>query len=527
MTGRMVNSSIPKKMPILIVLICALLLIAGPLFAATYYMPDNFPSLQAAMAGMSGGDTLVIRDGVYTGADNVIDHNHLPPSGTAAGYTVIRAENDGQAVFDGQGLRQMMYLVGRSTTDGPHHIRFEGVQWRNSSSTLVTVALCSYIKLMRCSCYDASGSGDGGDGFGVSHCNNVLLEDCWSWGASRKHFYIGNSAEKIVVRRCVARHDRHSNYFDQESFMAYDCWDVEFQNCIAIDGDQGAYITPSDITTAKAFCTRNGGSGIDVRGIFYRGCISIGNDAMLGWVGSNVTHHSVIDCIHWDSAGGSRIRAAGSRFDHCTFGNVTGTGTWSPLAYLEAGDTITNSLLHNAYYGIWNASSSSDYNALYSVTDEYVGSSVPGSNDLSAARGTSVDALDGTPGDGVAALKYLVRIEDGSSLDGRASDGRDIGATVLKRIGISGTLWGEAGYNSTTTRNLWPFPYENLIRSQMRSYSYDSGRLTGNRGFCADGQTLTKYVWEYLGNPIPPEVYESQGDVTPPVSPTGIDVQVN
>ena len=33
--------------------------------AATYYMPDDFPDLQAALSGISGGDTLIIRDGVY------------------------------------------------------------------------------------------------------------------------------------------------------------------------------------------------------------------------------------------------------------------------------------------------------------------------------------------------------------------------------------------------------------------------------------------------------------------------------
>jgi MYXO-CTERM domain-containing protein len=42
---------------------------------------------------------------------------------------------------------------------------------------------------------------------------------------------------------------------------------------------------------------------------------------------------------------------------------------------------------------------------------------------------------------------------------------------------------------------------------------YAGGGAAGARGFCAgtsqDGtpQTLTKYIWEYLGNPIPAEIY--------------------
>jgi hypothetical protein len=231
------------------------------------------------------------------------------------------------------------------------------------------VAYSSYIKFTNCSAYDVSGSGQGGgDGFAVSYSSYVLFEDCWSWGAARKHFYIGNSSNKIVLRRCVVRHDRFSDYSDQEAFMAYDAWDVEFQNCIALDGDQGSYYTPQATTTAKAFTTRSGGvPGITVQGIYYRGCISLANRDMLGWMGSGTTSHVVTNCIHWGSNGGTRIRAAGSSFDHCTFGAVTGTDSWSPLAYLEYGDPIRNSLLYNAYYGIWNAGPSRGYNALYSI----------------------------------------------------------------------------------------------------------------------------------------------------------------
>ncbi len=313
--------------------------------------------------------------------------------------------------------------------------------------------------------------------------------------------------------------------------MAYDAWDVEFQNCIALDGDQGSYYTPQATTTAKAFTTRSGGvPGITVQGIYYRGCISLANRDMLGWMGSGTTSHVVTNCIHWGSNGGTRIRAAGSSFDHCTFGAVTGTDSWSPLAYLEYGDPIRNSLLYNAYYGIWNAGPSSGYNALYSINSEYVGSASPSTYDKSAARGNAIDPLDGTPGNGTAALKYLLRIEPRSDLKGAASDQGDIGATIIKQMGKAGTVWGQAGYNllqdgtnGQINADLWPYPNEDLIRAQMRAYSYDNGRLTGNRGFCADGQTLTKYIWEYLGNTIPPEVY---GDGKVISAPSGVTIQI-
>ncbi|EKD27035.1 MAG: hypothetical protein ACD_79C00915G0001 [uncultured bacterium] len=85
--------------------------------------------------------------------------------------------------------------------------------------------------------------------------------------------------------------------------------------------------------------------------------------------------------------------------------------------------------------------------------------------------------------------------------------------------------------------SLWPFPNENLIKAKMSAYSYDNGNLNGKRGFCADGKqlngrddiTLTSYIWEYLGNPIPPEIYGSLG-ITVDINSDGnvdiIDIQI-
>jgi hypothetical protein len=55
--------------------------------------------------------------------------------------------------------------------------------------------------------------------------------------------------------------------------------------------------------------------------------------------------------------------------------------------------------------------------------------------------------------------------------------------------------------------------------------------IDGARGFAAgnsmDGsaQTLTKYVWEYLGNQIPCEIYGTCGvDAVAPSAPSGLFV---
>lgn len=96
-------------------------------------------------------------------------------------------------------------------------------------------------------------------------------------------------------------------------------------------------------------------------------------------------------------------------------------------------------------------------------------------------------------------LMYLTRIESNSPAKGIADDGGDIGANVLKRY-ENGVLTGT---------DLWPFPNENFFKKVACT---DIGET---RGFCS-AETLTQYIWEYLGNSIPPEIYGSTSGTTPP-----------
>jgi len=169
---------------------------------------------------------------------------------------------------------------------------------------------------------------------------------------------------------------------------------------------------------------------------------------------------------------------------------------------------VQNSIIYNCdWAGLQNvAGTGTDYNCLYGNTRHNYLDCSPSTHDLCQANNNSVDPLDGSPGNGIAALNYVTRIENGSNLDGAASNGGDIGATILKQIGVTGTLWGDPGYDTETDQNLWPFPYEGIIREHMRAYSYDGGNLSGNRGFCVDRMTLTDYIWGYLGH-TPPDLY--------------------
>ena len=117
-------------------------------------------------------------------------------------------------------------------------------------------------------------------------------------------------------------------------------------------------------------------------------------------------------------------------------------------------------------------------------------------------------------------LLYIPRIETGSTLKTAAQSGSQIGAEILYKTGISGTLYGEAGWNTITNEKLWPFPNEEVIKTEVSSFHKSAGEvysgspeMNGARGFAADGNglyggpiTLTSYVWEYLGNPCPLDI---------------------
>jgi hypothetical protein len=111
-------------------------------------------------------------------------------------------------------------------------------------------------------------------------------------------------------------------------------------------------------------------------------------------------------------------------------------------------------------------------------------------------------------------IKYITREEPSTPVYGAASDGGNIGATILYEIGTTGTLFGDTGYDTLTTASLWPFPNEDVIKTDMASFTMANplygGTISGARGFAAPGTglyggpiTLTSYIWEAVGYPCP------------------------
>lgn len=114
--------------------------------AENYYMngdgSEDCRNLQECFGIMHGGDTLIIRDGTYVGAENVISNSSHPPQGISRNKpTTIWAENVGKVFFDGENNRAMFIIGG--TAGGRDWLRywtFTGIQWIRSSERGVFIA---------------------------------------------------------------------------------------------------------------------------------------------------------------------------------------------------------------------------------------------------------------------------------------------------------------------------------------------------------------------------------------------------
>lgn len=489
-------------------LILALLFLPVQLYAATYYMAttgnnsnngsESAPWLTLAysFSKMSGGDTLIIEDGVYTGSANrigVYAGATAPPNGTSAAYTTIKARNDGGVIFDGENTQWVFYVTHDTLVN--HYWVFRGIVWCRTTEPTVYIARSAYVKFINCGAYDAP-AGNYSNFTIHRNCDHILLEGCYAYGTGRYKIYSYLSTN-IIFRNCVARYDSVDAGGEPCAVIAmYSVTNGEVQNCIAIDADQTSYWANVGDRQGCFFvpCTDAPSDKIN-----FRNCIGL--NVKLGGLqtahntdSSNIVFDNVAiwDC---DDAGTNinMIRGSSNIITHCTFGSGT---TSNRFMYWDgANGTFTNNIvtrytLTDLLIRFESTPTLFDYNAYYGNSNN---------NYISGSHNQLVDPIYNAASNPTGALKYITRIESGSNLSGKGHNSSDIGANVLTLIGTPGTLWGETGYNTDTGVSMWPFPNEDLIRSKMKAYTHSSG-VSGNRGFCADGETLTHYIWNYLGN---------------------------
>lgn len=520
-------------------------------YAATYYLATNgsdsnpgtesqpWATFAHAFSTMLAGDTLIIKDGTY------YQPLHNPPSGTASQYTTVKAENNGRVVIDfGATWREPLRIDGRS------YIQIEGIKFKGNPSInglgAGLVMSSHHIKIIKNAFYNSS-CVDNSATFAIGPgSRDILVEECWAFGCGRYKF-LAYQSQRVIFRRCVSRHDYHDPApgwgRQSANFTVYDTTNFSIQNCIGIDSSQGPPLTDGI----------NGSYGTLYGGIWFENNANVDTSGqVLGSIFLNLESSAALNdpkiigvreiknTVIWNSKGGygggaynlllnPAMGTASLLINHLTAGNIWGTfqdlsRAWGTGAQVNSSNLtsaqIRNSIIYGANsYGVADYITS-DYNDFYNNTQNYgahygVTPPSPGANDRYINPN----------------LKYITRIENDSPLKGAASDGGDIGANIIYRYGVSGTLWGEPGYDQLTNEPLWPFPNEDQIKKDMASYAGPGP--SGKRGFCADGTglyggpiTLTSYIWEYLGNPCPPEICNYRPtDTTPPSAPKNLRIK--
>jgi hypothetical protein len=456
-----------------------------------------------AFAKMASGDTLIIGDGTYSGSDNTLTATKYPPFGSSGAWTTIKAENDFGPVFTvnvkfepGTGQNVALYW------------KFEGLTWANA---YFYFDYSHHVKVLRCAGYNA-GAGNVAQFTAGRGSSYILFEDSHAWGSGRYKFECYQSSY-CIMRRCVGRMDVENAGGEPIGiFSMYSVGHGKIQNSIAIDSDSRAYWS-NVYNYAGCFnspTTSAASTDIEVTGSI---CLNseMGGNMYESWSTDFNTNNNVF----WDTSTLSYwpqhlLSTDGHQFTNNTMG-VASTGE----SYLSAYNSNSITIRDNVFFSIsvpvgQNWVGTHTYNSYYSVPTKYA---------LSTGETDSVNPIWDASTNPTGGLKYLPRIEFVSNLSTIGYQSGQVGATILRRIGVSGTLWGDTGYDTEIAENLWPFPNEDKIKENFASYS--SGGLSGARGFAANGSglyggqiTLTSYIWEYLGNECPGGICEAQTLVT-------------
>jgi hypothetical protein len=446
-------------------------------FATTYYVDTNAAAdsgsgtqaspkkyIQSGVALMSGngGDEVVIAPGTYSNAKDAVVN---PTAGKSGAYNVIRAATDGTVTVKSE------FTLGNSA----HYLRIEGLKFDAQETKVIEG---SFVKIMRCSFKGGPATGNNvtvqiGSNDATPGASNILVEDSWVYGTGGRYKLLVYNSDKVVLRRVLVRHDGGWTYDGsnpQGGITIYDSTNVELQNGIVIDGMPNLTGFESNIYLVANHTTSQNAGNVFVRGTTVLG----GGGNGIAWDGSSAYTSSLLeDVVVWGSSAGG-IASNGSpntgTINRATVkSGGTGFADWDGSSRITISSSIAYQNSNAACEGLSMSSSYASGN---------------GSNNC----GTALDPLSN-------GLKYLFRSEPGSKLATGGVSGGAAGAQILKRIGTSGTLYGETGYNTPTNEDLWPWPNEARLKADLAE--------TNSRGFSASAKTLTDYLWEQLGNTSP------------------------
>ena len=427
---------------------------------------QTYTSINTALSTEGGQNTFIIHDDTY--AENITSI----PSGTSGTYTILQADNDGGVNITG-GL-----------TIGNNYIKIEGLKFTDTGETEITG---QYIKILRTAFNGGPGSGNSVSLL-INATSYVLLEDCWVYGSGGRYKVLVFQSDYVVLRRVLARHDggwQCDGSNPEAGIQIYNSADCSVQNCIVIDTHDSSCPLGNFSTTRHnnpPYTKLNTNNS-------WLGCMVInGSGLESGFIGDldangnqTITDFLVLGADYGFSAGSDPGTFNFNRASILASGGDIGMGSWG-----SASVTATNVIV--------SGFSNDDFDG---VSPTYFDTYNNGESQSGTGQQTYNPESNG--------WLYPVRIELGSNLKTDGSAGGQIGAQIVTKIGASESLYGEANYNADTAEELWPWPNEARIRADLVAVA--------DRGFCANGETLTNYIMNYLGNGNP-----YSNDITSPTA---------
>lgn len=482
------------------------------------------------------GTTFIVRNGTYSGEANGIMRTKMgahqyPPQGTASTYSTVMAEDPGAVTLTGGAVIDINGIGGAYSYAA---IKGFFVKGGYVATTGYDQSMCSFsscrphhIKFIQ------NGAESAGDIPMIAfRSDDILFENNYAFGGGRYKF-ASYQASRVVFRRNVARYDRSNNEMAEPkgTYSIYTTMNATVSNNLAVDGDKSQFVTLGQLAGEFTCPTTSGATRVT----FDRN-MQLNSEMLFG----NIDHQAapcdaeIKDVVSWDvrPADVYVMTRAGSWFDHVTMGKIRPRSGYASQLFngwpSDLARGMTNSVLHDITNGdlFYGFTKQTGVNLIDRRVDRYGVDAVNitgvagklNVNGTTMGTTTSFSPLYSS-GNSSGGLRYLTRIEPGSNLSGKAKDGGDLGATVMTFKGKSGTFWGETGYNAETDVPMWPFPFEDVIRAKMAAYQYTgttysgneysrvsagTGTISGARGFATSDQTLTHYVWNYLGNTVPP-----------------------
>lgn len=424
--------------------------------ATTYYVSDSIgsnsndgltegaPFADIAYAGsvMSGGDEIVVLDGTITNNDlfAINDYEHTVPSGLSrTNRTIIRAKNP--------------FGVRLQFTDNSRHFNYEAIRLASANYVLIDGFIIDWLN-------------DGGD---PQYCAVI-------------------SAEENIMTRCIFRRDQLG------SFGGFVLAPAAYTLLQDVHGVGGA---------RYGIQVGSGGTGVAGQNIVRRSIVR---------ADFNDTNQPMAAFSHYGSNG--EPVSGNSEFQNCyavdgpyiDTGNGTYSYTWGgfyhPKNAFEIRHRGCGVINQGGRAGFWATDNPAAVNYVFEDC------AVIGENPVKYGTRVGIHAN----ANGSADRLTLIDIDDASLYNGITaantydSDTRpnDVfrpsgGADLRYCYGAFGSVWGEAGFDSITPTELWSFPYEDIIRSVFREplpspAGYTPATSDSTRGFCADGQTFTRYI---------------------------------